>query len=236
MLEVTGLAAGYGKAQALWDVSLTVADGEIVTILGPNGAGKSTLVNTIAGITQPWDGSIVLDGTDLARTNAHAVSSHGVAVVPEGRRIFPEMNVADNLAVGAYNSRARPEHDETIVWVYEIFPRLEERSRQLAGSLSGGEQQMLAIGRALMARPRLLLLDEPSLGLAPRIIGQVFALIEELRRDGMTILLVEQNAGAAIDVADHVYVMANGHVTRDGPAADFGDGSGLMDELTGVHG
>jgi len=221
MLEVNDLAAGYGKAQALWDVSLTVGDGEIVTILGPNGAGKSTLVNTIAGIARPWHGSIVLDGSDLAALKAHEVSAHGVAVVPEGRRIFPEMNVADNLAIGAYNSKARPEEAKTRAWVYEIFPRLEERTSQLAGSLSGGEQQMLAVGRALMARPSLLLLDEPSLGLAPIIVQNIFDVLRQINEAGVSILLVEQNAIDALDLAERGYVLEEGRFVIDGNADEL---------------
>jgi branched-chain amino acid transport system ATP-binding protein len=221
VLDVDALAAGYGKAQALWDVSLTVGDGEIVTILGPNGAGKSTLVNTIAGINPAWHGSIMLDGTDLATASAHEVSVSGVAVVPEGRRIFPEMNVADNLAIGAYSSRARPHQEETRAGVYEIFPRLEERSRQMAGSLSGGEQQMLAVGRALMARPRLLLLDEPSLGLAPIIVQNIFDVLRRINERGVSILLVEQNAIEALDLAGRGYVLEEGRFVAEGTAEEL---------------
>ena len=216
MLEVKKLNAGYGQAQVLWDVSLTVNDGEIVAILGPNGAGKSTLVNTISGIHKASDGSITFDGTDLTKVKAHSVSAHGVAVVPEGRRIFPGMNVADNLAVGAYNKQARPDQAETLAFVYNIFPKLDDRSNQIAGSLSGGEQQMLAIGRGLMAHPSLLLLDEPSLGLAPIIVKDIFRILEEISKTGVSILLVEQNVADALNLAARAYVLEEGRIVLEG--------------------
>ena len=221
MLEIRDLVAGYGHAQALWNVNLTVNDGEIVTILGPNGAGKSTLVNAISGLITPWSGTIDLGGRDLTAIPSHRVSEQGIAVVPEGRRIFPEMTAADNLGVGAYNARARGESDETLAWVYEIFPRLEERSGQMAGTLSGGEQQMLAVGRALMARPTLLLLDEPSLGLAPIIVRAIFEVLEQINAAGVSILLVEQNAVEALNLATRGYVLEEGRVVMEGASADL---------------
>lgn len=221
MLEVRDLTGGYGKAQVLWDVSLSVGDGEIVTLLGPNGAGKTTLVNAIAGIAAPWSGQVMLDGKDLRSTRPHQISEAGVAVVPEGRRIFPDMNVADNLDIGAYNARARVSRNENLNRVLDIFPRLAERRNQLAGSLSGGEQQMLAIGRALMAEPSLLLLDEPSLGLAPIIVENIFAILRRLNGEGLSILVVEQNAVEALDLASRGYVLEEGRVV----------GAGASDEL-----
>jgi branched-chain amino acid transport system ATP-binding protein len=212
VLEVASLTAAYGKAQVLHDVSLDVQTGEIVAILGPNGAGKTTLVNSVAGILRPTAGSVILDGTDLLDLPPHAISSHGVALVPEGRRIFPRMTVADNLDIGAYGPDARAERDTTLAWVHEIFPRLAERRDQEAGTLSGGEQQMLAIGRALMARPKLLLLDEPSLGLAPIVVEEIFEVLGDVNAAGVSILLVEQNAAEALDLAARGYVLEDGRV------------------------
>ena len=215
VLEVTDLTAGYGKAQALYDISLHVDEGEIVTILGPNGAGKTTLVNAIAGVIAPTGGSVVLDGVDLLALAPHQISSHGVALVPEGRRIFPRMTVTDNLDIGAYGQGARAGRDDNLSWVQEVFPRLAERENQEAGTLSGGEQQMLAIGRALMAKPRLLLLDEPSLGLAPIIVSGIFEVLREINRSGVSILLVEQNAVEALDLATRGYVLEEGHIVGE---------------------
>jgi branched-chain amino acid transport system ATP-binding protein len=221
MLRVEGLATGYGKAQALHDVSLSVGDGEIVTILGPNGAGKTSLVNAIAGVLPTWAGSVALDDVELTTLSPHQVIDHGVALVPEGRRIFPKMTVLENLDIGSYAHTARSGHDEALDSVYETFPRLHERQRQVAGTLSGGEQQMLAIGRALMARPRLLLLDEPSLGLAPIVIERIFAVLRRVNSTGVSILLVEQNAVEALDIAARGYVLEEGRVVGEGTAAQL---------------
>lgn len=215
MLEVNGLAAGYGKAQALFDIDLHVEEGEIVTILGPNGAGKTTLVNSIAGVIRPTSGSVVLDGADLLALAPHQISSKGVALVPEGRRIFPRMTVTDNLDIGAYGRDARPDRDENMKWVHEVFPRLAERAGQEAGTLSGGEQQMLAIGRALMSRPKLLLLDEPSLGLAPIIVSGIFEVLRDINEAGVSILIVEQNVVEALDLASRGYVLEEGHIVGE---------------------
>ncbi|HZD22012.1 MAG TPA: ABC transporter ATP-binding protein [Acidimicrobiia bacterium] len=224
MLEVRSLSAAYGKAQVLFDISLSVAEGEIVTILGPNGAGKTTLVNSIAGVMRPSCGSVSLDGTDLLAVSPHQISGHGVALVPEGRRIFPRMTVADNLDIGAYGRDARAERDSNLTWVQEIFPRLGERRMQVAGTLSGGEQQMLAIGRALMSKPKLLLLDEPSLGLAPIIVSNIFEILGEINSAGVSILLVEQNAVEALDLATRGYVLEEGHIVgEDTSGALLGD-------------
>jgi len=221
MLEVRDLVAGYGRAQALWEVDLRVEDGEIVTMLGPNGAGKSTLVNAISGLIATWSGTVELDGRGLTDVPSHRVAERGIAVVPEGRRIFPEMSVADNLAVGAYNKRAREASDETLAWVHGIFPRLEERSGQPAGSLSGGEQQMLAIGRALMAKPSLLLLDEPSLGLAPIMVEAIFEVLRQINESGVSILLVEQNAIDALNLATRGYVLEEGRIVIEGASTEL---------------
>lgn len=221
MLEIRDVTAGYGKAQALWGVSLDVAEGEIVTIVGPNGAGKSTLVNVIGGLQPAWQGSIALDGRQLTGMATHKVCASGVAVVPEGRRVFPSMSVTNNLDMGAYHKQARAYRDETYAEVCEIFPRLAERGEQMAGSLSGGEQQMLAIGRAMMSRPKLLLLDEPSLGLAPVIVEAIFDVIREINKAGTSVLLVEQNVVEGLELAHRGYVLEEGRFVREGPAADL---------------
>ena len=221
MLEIEGLVAGYGKAQALHDVRLRVMSGEIVTILGPNGAGKTTLVNTIAGVLRPWSGSMSFDGNDLTGIAGHEVISRGIALVPEGRRIFPKMTVGENLDMGSYAGTARESHDASLASVHGIFPRLAERNSQLAGTLSGGEQQMLAIGRALMAIPRLLLLDEPSLGLAPIIVQSIFEVLREVNASGVSILLVEQNAAEALDIATRGYVLEDGRIVGEGSATEL---------------
>lgn len=221
MLEIRSVTTGYGSAQALWDVSLQVEEGEIVTIIGPNGAGKSTLVNVIAGILPLWSGEVVLDGQAVSSLRSHQVCSAGIAVVPEGRQVFPDMTVADNLDIGAYHRAARRHRHESYEQVGEIFPILRERSRQLAGSLSGGEQQMLAIGRALMARPRVLLLDEPSLGLAPVIVETIFDVLRQINREGTSVLVVEQNVVEALRLASRGYVLEQGAVVKEAPSAEL---------------
>jgi branched-chain amino acid transport system ATP-binding protein len=234
MLEVRDLVAGYGRAQALWEIDLRVEDGEIVTMLGPNGAGKSTLVNAISGLIATWSGTVELDGRSLTDVPSHRVAERGIAVVPEGRRIFPEMSVADNLAVGAYNKRAREASDETLAWVHGIFPRLEERSGQPAGSLSGGEQQMLAIGRALMAKPSLLLLDEPSLGLAPIMVEAIFEVLRQINESGVSILLVEQNAIDALNLATRGYVLEEGRIVIEGASSELLENEALRKAYLGL--
>ncbi len=234
MLEVRDLVAGYGRAQALWEIDLRVEDGEIVTMLGPNGAGKSTLVNAISGLIPTWSGTVELDGRGLTEVPSHRVAERGIAVVPEGRRIFPGMSVADNLAVGAYNNRAREASDETLAWVHGIFPRLEERSRQPAGSLSGGEQQMLAIGRALMAKPSLLLLDEPSLGLAPIMVEAIFEVLRQINESGVSILLVEQNAIDALNLATRGYVLEEGRIVIEGASSELLENEALRKAYLGL--
>ncbi len=218
MLKVESVTSGYGRAQALWDVSLEVAEGEIVTIIGPNGAGKSTLVNVLAGIHPSWSGSVQLDGVELTELPAHDVCGAGIAVVPEGRQVFPEMTVADNLEIGGYHPSVRPHRDETYARVIEIFPILADRATQLAGSMSGGEQQMLAIGRALMARPRYLLLDEPSLGLAPVIVENIFEVLRQINEEGVSVVVVEQNVVEALELASRGYVLEQGNIVKEASA------------------
>jgi branched-chain amino acid transport system ATP-binding protein len=218
MLEVTDLDVAYGDARALWSVSLTVAEREIVTVVGPNGAGKTTLVNALAGLVRVRGGAIRMHGKDLTDVPAHRICRHGVAIVPEGRRLFPHMTVGDNLDLGAYAPEARVHHAESLSRVYAVFPRLRQRARQRAGTLSGGEQQMLAIGRALMARPKLLLLDEPSLGLAPVVVDRIFEVLEEIRQMGVSTLLVEQHVVKALQASSRGYVLEEGRVVQSGPA------------------
>jgi branched-chain amino acid transport system ATP-binding protein len=219
MLEVAGLAVAYGDATALWDVSLEVGEGELVAVVGPNGSGKTTLINAIAGLLPVRGGRLHFAGEDLTRLAPHRVSSRGVAIVPEGRRLFTGMTVEENLEIGCYAPAGRAARETRLERVYGIFPVLRARRRQTAGTLSGGEQQMAAIGRALMAGPRLLLLDEPSLGLAPAIVEHVFEVIVELHRAGTAILLVEQNVGKALAVADRAYVLSEGRIVSSGPPA-----------------
>ncbi len=216
MLEAEGLHVGYGDAPALWDVSLTVGKGELVAVVGPNGAGKTTLINAIARLLPIRPGRLRLDGVDVTHTTPQEVCQGGVSIIPEGRRLFGGMTVEENLEIGCYRRAARRARSESLERVYAIFPILSERQRQLAGSLSGGQQQMLAIGRALMARPRLLLVDEPSLGLAPAVVDQVFDVVQAIHRDGVSILLIEQNAAKALEIAGRAYVLEGGRVVSEG--------------------
>jgi branched-chain amino acid transport system ATP-binding protein len=234
MLEVRGVDVFYGEAQALRELDLEVGDGEIVCIVGPNGAGKTTLVQAIAGMLPVARGSVRVGGVEVAGQPAHLVCRTGVAIVPEGRRIFPGMSVADNLELGAYRAAARSAREESLAWVHELFPRLRERAGQLAGSLSGGEQQMLAIGRALMARPRLLLMDEPSLGLAPVIVDGVFDVIGEINRSGVSVLLVEQNVERALELASRGYVLSEGRIALSGASGELLADAELRRSVLGV--
>jgi branched-chain amino acid transport system ATP-binding protein len=220
MLEIRDLHVYYGEIHALKGVSLAVAQGEIVALLGPNGAGKTTTVKTVSGLIPPRSGRVELEGTSLVGLPAHAIVYRGVAHSPEGRRIFNRLSVLENLEMGAY-TRADGRIRQDLDRVFTLFPRLKERQTQVAGTLSGGEQQMLAIGRALMASPRLLLLDEPSMGLAPVIVEQIFETIREVNRQGTTILLVEQNAAMALEIAHRGYVLETGAVALAGTAADL---------------
>ncbi len=215
-LRVEGVEAGYGEVQVLWGVSLEAEKGSLTVILGPNGAGKTTLLKTISGLLRPWRGRILLDGVDVTGIPAHRRVLLGVSHVPEGRGIFPYLTVEENLRIATYPGKLRRRFRENLERVYELFPVLRERRRQLAGTLSGGEQQMLAIARALMQEPRLLLLDEPSLGLAPRLAAEIIELVSRLRDEGLTVVLVEQYARMALEVADYAYVMERGRIVFHG--------------------
>jgi branched-chain amino acid transport system ATP-binding protein len=234
MLEVRGLDVDYGEAHALVGIDLDVAEGEVVCVVGPNGAGKSTLVDTIAGLHRAARGSIRMRDTDIARLAPHRVCDHGLAIVPEGRRIFPEMSVRDNLELGAYRRPARTRRHETLRRVHELFPRLADRASQLAGSLSGGEQQMLAIGRALMADPRLLILDEPSLGLAPIVVDEVFEVIRTIHASGVSVLLVEQNVQRALESSSRGYLLSEGRIALGGSSLELLDSGDVRRAVLGV--
>ena len=223
LLEGRDAVVHYGRIEALHGVSVMVREGELVTLLGSNGAGKTTLMRAISGLRPLTSGSIWFDGQDITRVNAHRRAIDGLVQAPEGRGVFPGMTVSENLEMGCYGRKfeSKSAHDERLDWVLQTFPRLAERRKQVGGTLSGGEQQMLAIGRALMARPRVLLLDEPSMGLAPMVISQIFGIIAEINKQGTTVLLVEQNAQQALSRSDRAYILETGHVTREGPARDL---------------
>ena len=216
ILKVTGLNVNYGAIHAIHDVSLTVNEGEVVSLIGANGAGKTTILHTITGLTKAASGSVLLNGTELLTTEPHKIVTMGMAHVPEGRHVFAQMTVTENLEMGAYFRRNKDQVEKDLADVLRRFPRLAERSKQLAGTLSGGEQQMLAVGRALMSHPRILLLDEPSMGLSPLLVKEIFTTIEEVNREGVTILLVEQNAKMALSIASRAYVLETGNVVMEG--------------------
>ncbi len=216
MLEVKNVAAGYGGIQVLWDVSLEVNGGEFVALVGANGAGKSTLLKCVAGLLKSKEGTVSFEGQVLSGLPGHAIVSRGIALVPEGRRVFPFMTVRENLELGAYTVRDPGTVQQNLEWVYGLFPKLKMRQKQLAGTFSGGEQQMLVIGRALMSRPKFLMLDEPSLGLQPNIVAGVFESLQILHREGVTILLVEQNVRKSLEIAQRGYVLEHGRVVLSG--------------------
>ena len=221
MLEVRGLNAGYGEVPILRDVSMSVGAGEVVTLVGSNGAGKSTLLNTICGIIRPWSGSVQLEGENITGLNSEAIVARGITQVPEGRRLFPQMTVKENLLMGAYRRKDRAGIQKDLEWMYTLFPILKEREHQRAGSLSGGEQQMCAIARGLMARPKILVLDELSLGLAPIIVDILVDVMHKVHQEGTTIFLVEQDVVTAFDLATSGYVLENGRVVLSGPTAEL---------------
>ncbi len=223
LLELGGVTAGYGHFTALWDVTLRVDSGEAVAVVGPNGSGKTTLLRVISGLIAPRAGQLVFDGAALAGKPAYEIVAHGIAHVPEGRRIFPALTVADNLKMGAFLPGARQRFAESLERVWALFPVLAERQKQRAGSLSGGEQQMLAIGRALMSRPKLILLDEPSMGLAPVLVLRLFDLIRRVREEGYTILIVEQNVRQVLKLVDRAYLLEVGRVKMEGRAAELSE-------------
>jgi branched-chain amino acid transport system ATP-binding protein len=216
MITVEGVDAYYKDLQALWGISLQIGEGELVALVGPNGAGKTTTLRVISGLLKPASGRVLLEGRPLAKEPAHRIVELGISQVLEGGRIFTGLTVLENLELGAFGAKARKAKDQSLRWVYSIFPRLEERQDQRAGTLSGGERQMLAIGRALMSKPKLLLLDEPSFGLAPLLVENIFQMITEINRQGVTVLLVEQNVRAALELTQRAYVIENGRIVGQG--------------------
>ena len=235
MLTVEKLESGYGTMQILWQPSLTVEKGTITSLLGPNGAGKSTLISTIFGSVPPWKGTVEFEGTDITFTPTHKKVDLGITLVPEGRNLFKGMTVYENLTMGAYRKEAMKHLDETLALVYSLFPILGERKEQIAGSLSGGQQQMVTIGRALMTKPRLIMLDEPSQGLAPKLVLEVFDAILKLKEEvGLTILLIEQNADAALNAADYVYIMHEGRIKAEGKPEEIKKSQDIREAYLGI--
>lgn len=221
MLKIENLVVRYGMIEAIKGISFHVDDGEIVTLIGSNGAGKTTTMHAISGLLKPASGSITLDGKDLIKTPSHKIVTDGLAQVPEGRRVFAEQSVKENLLLGAYFRKDKQEIEKDLAYVYDLFPRLKEREKQLAGTLSGGEQQMLAMGRALMSHPRIILMDEPSMGLSPILVNEIFDIIQSVSASGTTVLLVEQNAKKALSIADRAYVLETGNIVMSGDAKEL---------------
>ena len=235
MLKIENLHVSYGGIQALRGISLKVPDGKIVTLIGANGAGKSTTLRTITGLVKAGSGSIQWNDEELLGKSIDKIVTSGIAMSPEGRRVFPDMTVLENLKIGAYLRRDKDGIAKDLQWVYDLFPRLKEREWQLAGTLSGGEQQMLAVGRALMSRPKLMMLDEPSLGLAPLVVQNIFSIIREINNQGVTVLLIEQNANMALKIADLAYVLETGNITMSGTGAELLANDKVKEAYLGKH-
>ena len=234
MLRVNGIDVFYGDLQVLWDVSFEVKEKEIVVLLGANGAGKSTTIRTISALLSPRKGNIEFDGARIDRLPASRIIENGIVHVPEARRLFSEMTVEENLIMGSLYGEAKMQRLETMEYAYSLFPRLRERKRQVAGTLSGGEQQMLAIGRGLMSRPRLMMLDEPSLGLAPLLVQEVFALVKRINEEGVTVLLVEQNVRQTLGMCDRAYVLENGRVVLEGKGTELLENTQVKEAFLGI--
>lgn len=234
MLQVENIDVFYGDLQVLWDVSFEVREGEILVLLGANGAGKSTTLRTASSLLKPANGTVTFRGTRLDLIPACKTIEYGLAHVPEGRRLFPEMTVEENLIVGSLTASAKAKRSQTMARIYELFPRLKERRGQAAGTLSGGEQQMLAIGRGLMSLPQLLMFDEPSLGLAPILVSEIFKIVQMVRDEGVTVLLVEQNVKHTLSMCDRAYVMENGRITLSGTGAEFLDNAHVKEAYLGI--
>jgi branched-chain amino acid transport system ATP-binding protein len=233
MLEVTDLQVFYGVIQAIKGISFHVEQGEVISLIGANGAGKTTILQTVSGILTPKAGKVMFEGQDLIKTPGHKIVSMGMAHVPEGRRVFAQLSVLQNLKLGAYTRKDKEEVKQTLENVFQRFPRLEERQNQVAGTLSGGEQQMLAIGRALMSRPKLILMDEPSMGLSPILVNEIFRIIQEVSEGGTTVLLVEQNAKKALSISDRAYVLETGSIVLEGKSQDLLHDDGIRKAYLG---
>jgi len=234
LLEVQNLSSGYDELQILWDVSLELEAGKLTALVGSNGVGKTTLLRTLVGLIKPWKGSITFDGRDVTRVSPHAKAAQGIVMVPEGRQLFTDMTVYENLEMGAFTSRSKSGFQRDLAWVYELFPRLEERSTQKAGTLSGGEQQMLAVARGLMAQPEILMFDELSLGLAPFLVLTIFEVLQKLKAEGLTMLLVEQNVQMALAISDYAYVLADGRVELEGPSREVAKNEYVRQAYLGI--
>lgn len=233
MLKVEKLNAGYGPVNILWDISFTLNDGEIVAILGSNGAGKTTMVRAITGMVKPTSGSVVFNGEEICKKSSRFILDAGIVQVPEGRQLFTEMTVLENLQMGAFNKETKEHFNENLEKCYKWFPKLKERAKQAAGTLSGGEQQMLAMGRALMARPKILLMDEPSMGLSPLLVKEIFSIIESINKQGTTILLVEQNAKMALAIANRAYVLETGKIVVSGTGEELANSESIKKAYLG---
>lgn len=233
MLEIKDLEVYYGMIQAIKGVSFEVSEGEVIALIGANGAGKTTILHTITGLLEAKKGSVIFDGKDITKIPAHKIVSMGMAHVPEGRRVFSNLSVLQNLKMGAYTRKDKNEIEETLKTVYKHFPRLEERKNQPAGTLSGGEQQMLAMGRALMSHPRIILMDEPSMGLSPIFVNEIFDIIKEVSAEGTTVLLVEQNAKKALSISDRAYVLETGKIVLEGKAEELLDNESIKKAYLG---
>ena len=233
LLEVKDIEVYYGVIKAIKGISFEVNEGEVIALIGANGAGKTTTLHTISGLITPKVGSITFDGKDITKVPAHSIVSLGMAHVPEGRRVFSQLSVYDNLKLGAFTRTDKDEIEKSLKYVYERFPRLEERKKQLAGTLSGGEQQMLAMGRALMSRPKIVLMDEPSMGLSPILVSEIFDIIKTISEGGTTVLLVEQNAKKALEIADRAYVLETGTISMSGKASDLANDEGIKKAYLG---
>lgn len=234
ILKIENIDVFYDDLQVIWSVSLEVNRGEIVALLGANGSGKSTILNTVSGLLTPASGSITFEDQRLDQVPAHKVIEHGIAQVPEGRRLFPEMTVRENLIMGSLTPKAKARRNETIEWVFGLFPRLREREKQMAGTLSGGEQQMLAVGRGLMSLPKLIMLDEPSLGLAPILVAEIFNIIQLILQEGVTVLVVEQNTKHTLEICHRGYVLENGRVVLDGTGQELLDNEQVKQAYLGI--
>jgi branched-chain amino acid transport system ATP-binding protein len=234
ILEVRDVTAGYGEVQTLWGTSLTLEEGKLTSLVGTNGAGKTTLLRAVMGLNRPWEGSILFNGQDITRLPPHVKAERGLALVPEGRQLFTDMSVAENLEMGASPKRARPHIKRNLERVFEMFPRLQERRGQIAGTLSGGEQQMLAVARGIMAEPIILMMDELSLGLAPVLVLDLFETLNQLKEAGLTMLLVEQNVRMALAVSEYTYVLAEGRIELDGPSRDLAQNKHVRQAYLGI--
>lgn len=233
LLEIKNLQVNYGMIQAIKDVDFHVEEGEVVALIGANGAGKTTILQTVSGLLTPVHGSIFFDGTDITKIPGHKIVSMGMAHVPEGRRVFANLSVLQNLKMGAFTRKDKKEIDDSLQYIFSHFPRLEERKKQLAGTLSGGEQQMLAMGRALMSNPRIILMDEPSMGLSPIFVNEIFDIIQTVSKSGTTVLLVEQNAKKALSIADRAYVLETGKIVMEGKASELLDNEDIKKAYLG---